>query len=70
MQLADKVHAMTGPTAPRGAVDNAPQAVPREVWDLSAEGQRMCDAGQTRGGIMRLREAIRIMVHRTTTLLP
>ncbi len=35
--------------------------VPREVSDLTTEGQRMCDHGQTRGGIMRLRSALMIM---------
>ena len=31
---------------------------PQEVTSLSSEGQRMCDQGQTRGGIMRLRRAL------------
>lgn len=31
---------------------------PQEVTNLSAAGQQMCDRGQTRGGIMRLREAL------------
>jgi len=31
---------------------------PQEVSNLSTEGQRMCDQGQTRGGIMRLRRAL------------
>jgi hypothetical protein len=31
---------------------------PQEVTNLSAAGQQMCDQGQTRGGIMRLREAL------------
>jgi hypothetical protein len=31
---------------------------PEEVSNLSTEGQRMCDQGQTRGGIMRLRRAL------------
>lgn len=35
--------------------------VPREATDLTSEGQRMCDNGQTRGGIMRLRSALMIM---------
>jgi hypothetical protein len=35
--------------------------LPREVFDLSSEGQRMCDHGQTRGGILRLRRALVIM---------
>jgi hypothetical protein len=36
---------------------------PHEVTDLSSEGQRMCDHGQTRGGIMRLRRALVLMQH-------
>lgn len=35
--------------------------VPHEVNDLTDEGQRMCEHGQTRGGIMRLRSALMIM---------
>ena len=31
---------------------------PQEVTSLSTEGQRMCDKGQTRGGITRLRRAL------------
>lgn len=34
---------------------------PEEVTNLSAEGQRMCDQGQTRGGIMRLRRALALL---------
>jgi hypothetical protein len=37
---------------------------PQEVTLLSSEGQRMCDQGQTRGGIMRLRRALMMMLHR------
>ncbi|PPQ36462.1 hypothetical protein [Rhodopila globiformis] len=36
---------------------------PHEVTDLSAEGRRMCNHGQTRGGIMRLRRALLILRH-------
>ena len=36
---------------------------PQEVTFLSSEGQRMCDQGQTRGGIMRLRRALMLMMH-------
>ncbi len=32
-----------------------------EVFDLSVEGQRMCDHGQPRGGIQRLRRALMLM---------
>jgi hypothetical protein len=35
--------------------------VPHQATDLTAEGRRMCDHGQTRGGIMRLRSALMIM---------
>jgi hypothetical protein len=35
--------------------------IPRKASDLTLEGQRMCDHGQTRGGIMRLRTALMIM---------
>ncbi len=35
--------------------------VPREVTNLTTEGQRMCAQGQTRGGIMRLRSALMMM---------
>lgn len=36
---------------------------PQEVTSLSSEGQRMCDQGQTRGGILRLRRALMMMIH-------
>ena len=36
---------------------------PAEVTDLSAEGQHMCDTGLARGGVMRLRRALTIMLH-------
>jgi hypothetical protein len=35
--------------------------VPHEASDLTAEGQKMCDHGQTRMGIARLRNALMIM---------
>jgi hypothetical protein len=38
---------------------------PHEVAFLSSEGQRMCDQGQTRGGILRLRRALMLMMRRT-----
>ena len=38
-------------------------AVSNEAVILSAEGKRMCEQGQIRGGIMRLRRAIAIMRH-------
>jgi hypothetical protein len=34
---------------------------PADVIFLSSEGQRMCDHGQTRGGIMRLRRALMLL---------
>jgi hypothetical protein len=52
-QLADRVHTL----------EVASGKPPREVSVLSVEGQKMCDQGQTRGGIMRLRKAILIMKH-------
>ena len=42
-------------------VRQAEQPPPRDITDLSSEGQRMCDHGQTRGGIMRLRKALALM---------
>lgn len=36
---------------------------PQDVTRLSSEGQRMCDQGQTRGGILRLRRALVLMMH-------
>jgi len=36
---------------------------PQEVSSLSSEGQRMCDQGQTKGGILRLRRALMLMTH-------
>jgi hypothetical protein len=38
---------------------------PQEVTFLSSEGRRMCDQGQTRGGILRLRRALVMMLHRS-----
>lgn len=35
--------------------------VPHQASDLTKEGRRMCDHGQTRGGIMRLRSALMLM---------
>jgi len=37
---------------------------PQEVTNLSAAGQQMCDQGQTRRGIMRLREALVLLQRR------
>ena len=34
------------------------ESPPPEVTSLSSEGQKMCDQGQTRGGILRLRRAL------------
>jgi hypothetical protein len=36
---------------------------PQEVMVLSSEGQRMCDQGLTRSGILRLRRALVLMLH-------
>ena len=43
-------------------VRGAPTPPPQEVTYLSSEGQRMCDQGQTRGGILRLRQALVLMM--------
>src|SRR5215472_14182053 len=45
-------------------VRNTASPPPQEVTFLSSEGQRMCDQGQTRGGIMRLRRALLLMHQR------
>ena len=42
-------------------VREATAPVPRDVTDLTTEGHRMCEHGQTRGGIMRLRSALMMM---------
>jgi hypothetical protein len=52
LHLADVVGRMTRAAA---------RQTPSEVGDLSSEGQRMCDEGQVRGGILRLRRAVTIM---------
>jgi len=52
LHLLDRVSAL---------VNVAPAPPPQEVTALSAEGQRMCDHGQIRGGIMRLRHALLLM---------
>ena len=39
----------------------ATEPVPHEVADLTTEGHRMCNHGQVRSGILRLRSAIMIM---------
>ena len=38
-------------------------SAPPEVIRLSDEGERLCDEGQVRGGIMRLRRAWLLMAH-------
>jgi len=35
---------------------------PREAMALTEEGQHMCDEGLARGGVMRLRQALRILL--------
>ncbi len=41
----------------------SPAPPPPEVIRLSTDGQRMCDQGQTRGGILRLRRAWLLLAH-------
>jgi hypothetical protein len=36
---------------------------PADVMRLSGEGERLCDEGQTRGGILRLRRAWLLITH-------
>jgi hypothetical protein len=45
----------------RSLVRVATAPVPHDVADLTSEGKQMCDNGQTRGGIMRLRSALMLM---------
>jgi hypothetical protein len=52
LRLSDRVSELVRVTSP-----------PQEVTSLSTEGQRMCDQGQTRGGILRLRRALMMMMH-------
>ena len=54
LQLLDRVSELV-------SVAGAPP--PQEVTFLSAEGERMCGQGQTRGGILRLRRALMLMMH-------
>jgi hypothetical protein len=37
------------------------EPIPSEVTSLSAEGERLCDHGQPKGGILRLRRALLLM---------
>jgi hypothetical protein len=39
-----------------------PGPPPNEVVSLSIEGQRMCKQGQTRGGLVRLRRALALLL--------
>jgi hypothetical protein len=40
----------------------APNPPSYEITSLSIEGQRMCNQGQTRGGLLRLRRALALML--------
>jgi hypothetical protein len=42
----------------------APMPPPYEVTSLSMEGQRMCRQGQTRGGLLRLRRALALLLQK------
>ena len=48
------------------AIQAAATPPPVEVASLSAEGERMCNDGLTRGGILRLRRALMILQQRTS----
>jgi hypothetical protein len=52
--LMDRITGITRATA---------QPPPTEAALLSQEGERMCIHGQTRGGILRLRRALEIILH-------
>ena len=54
LRLSDRVSELVRVTSP---------PPPDEITALSSEGQRMCDKGQTRGGILRLRRAWMMMMH-------
>ncbi len=54
LQLLDRVSELV-------RISEAPP--PEEVTLLSSEGRKMCDQGQTRGGILRLRRALLMMLH-------
>ena len=41
----------------------APEQMWPELHNLRSEGERMCDAGETRGGIIRLRRALVLIAH-------
>jgi hypothetical protein len=43
------------------AIQAAGEPMPVEIGPLSTEGQRMCNTGLTRGGILRLRRALLIL---------
>jgi hypothetical protein len=58
LQLADRLHS--------SMVRVAAAKMPREVPSLSNEGQKMCANGQTRGGIMRLRKALLLLMQDET----
>ncbi|HUN41310.1 MAG TPA: hypothetical protein VMU81_13550 [Acetobacteraceae bacterium] len=40
---------------------------PQEATELSAEGERMCNQGQTLGGILRLRRALVLLTQKTAS---
>lgn len=46
-----------------GLAQETPGAMPAEVAELSMEGERMCEHGHIRGGLLRLRRAIAILRH-------
>jgi hypothetical protein len=60
-QLAERIQAME-----RGARE----PLPRDLLALSDEGRRLCDQGQTRNGITRLRRALLLLRHPAEPSLP
>ncbi len=61
LQLAERVNSLVGV---------APAKPPQQVAYLQDEGKRMCEHGQTRGGILRLRQAILLMKHDDSPAAP
>lgn len=58
LQLHDRVEEMSR-VAP---------APPPEVTSLATEGQHLCEQGQLRGGILRLRRALMLLLHQQRDL--
>jgi hypothetical protein len=51
-------------------IDHEQHPPPAEVGTLSAEGERLCERGQPRPGILRLRQALHLMLDHTPSDAP